>query len=197
MWDSSAGFFEREQFEAVRACLKPHYRGIVSFAYITGWRTPSEILPLEWRQIDMRVGEVRLDPGTTKNGQGRVFPFTAELREVLERQERTAEGLRRQGLTVSHVFFHTSGKKAGQRIKEDGFAKAWQQARVEAGCPDRIVHDLRRTAVRNLVRAGVPERVAMQLTGHKTRAVFERYNIVSHGDLHDAAQRLDRFASAG
>lgn len=129
MWDSSAGFFEREQFEAVRACLKPHYRGIVSFAYITGWRAPSEILPLEWRQIDMRVGEVRLDPGTTKNGQGRVFPFTAELREVLERQERTAEGLRRQGLTVSHVFFHTSGKKAGQRIKEDGFAKAWQQAR--------------------------------------------------------------------
>jgi integrase len=67
-------------------------------------------------------------------------------------------------------------------------------ARVLAGCPTHIPHDFRRTAVRNLVRAGVPERVAMLLTGHKTRAVFERYNIVSPGDLRDAARRLDQFA---
>ena len=74
--------------------------------------------------------------------------------------------------------------------------KAWRKARVNAGCPGRIPHDFRRTAVRNLVRAGVPERVAMQLTGHKTRAVFERYNIVSSGDLRDAARRLDTYASS-
>jgi hypothetical protein len=69
---------------------------------------------------------------------------------------------------------------------------AWREARTDAGCPGRILHDFRWTAVRNLVRAGVPERVAMQRTGHKTRAIFERYNIVNVGDLSEAEQRLDR-----
>jgi integrase len=94
------------------------------------------------------------------------------------------------------VFCFTIGRKAGQRIGESGYLHAWNHARVAAGCPGRIPHDCRRTAVRNLVRAGVPERVAMQLTGHLTRAVFERYNIVSAGDLREAAQRLDAYASA-
>ena len=79
--------------------------------------------------------------------------------------------------------------RAGQPIKS--FRVAFRTACVEAGCPGRVLHDFRRTAVRNLVRAGIPERVAMQLTGHKTRSVFERYNIVSAGDLREAAKRLD------
>ena len=91
--------------------------------------------------------------------------------------------------------FDTKGTKTGKGITESGFNKAWRKARIAAGCPGRIPHDFRRTAVRNLVRAGVLERVAMQLTGHKTRAVFERYNIVSPGDLRNAARRLDSYAS--
>jgi integrase len=187
------GFFEPEQFASVRQHLPAHLRGIVDFAHITGWRTPSEVLTLEWRQVDLQAGEVRLDAGTTKNGEGRVFPFTKALRAVLEAQKQQAEQLKHAGTITRFVFYYTTGAKAGQRVTESGFNKAWRKARNDAACPARIPHDFRRTAVRNFVRAGVPERVAMQLTGHKTRAVFERYNIVSAGDLRDAAQRLEAY----
>jgi Phage integrase family len=80
-------------------------------------------------------------------------------------------------------------KVKGKRITT--FIKAFRAACTKAGCPGRIPHDLRRAAVRNLVRAGVPERVAMQMTGHKTRSVFERYNIVSECDLVEAAKKLN------
>jgi integrase len=101
--------------------------------------------------------------------------------------------LKRSGLLTPSVFVFLVSAKAGQPITEGAYNKAWRQARVKAGCPDRITHDFRRTAVRNLARAAVPERVALQLTGHKTRAVFERYNIVRAGDLRDAARRIDMY----
>ena len=87
------GFFEPEQCTRVKRHLPAHMRGIVAFAHVTGWRTPSEILPLEWRSLDMKAGEVRLDAGTTKNGEGRVFPFTTALRRVLDEQQQVAEAL--------------------------------------------------------------------------------------------------------
>ena len=93
------------------------------------------------------------------------------------------------------MFCQVGGVKAGRRLSVSGYSKLWHRARRLGGCPTHIPHDFRRTAVRNLVRAGVPERVAMLLSGHKTRAVFERYNIVSPGDLREAARRLDHFAS--
>ncbi len=87
------GFFEPEQCTRVKRHLPAHMRGIVAVAHVTGWRTPSEILPLEWRSLDMKAGEVRLDAGTTKNGEGRVFPFTTALRRVLDEQQQVAEAL--------------------------------------------------------------------------------------------------------
>ena len=87
----------------------------------------------------------------------------------------------------------TLGKKSGARITASGFDKAWRLARVAAGCPGRIPHDFRRTAVRNLEQAGVPRSVAMKLTGHKTESVYRRYAIVSPGDLRSAARQLDAY----
>jgi integrase len=178
------GFFEREQFETVRSHLPEYARPIVTFAYITGWRIPSEVLTLQWRHVDFDANEVRLDPGTTKNDDGRVFPLTSELRTLLETQRDRRDGLRDQGQICPWVFNQNGGP-----VKS--FRWSWDEACRRGGCPGRLLHDFRRTAVRNLVRAGVPERVAMQMTGHKTRSVFERYNIVSSGDLRSAARSLE------
>lgn len=186
-----SGFFEREQFESVMAHLPVEVQPVIEFAYITGWRIASEVLPLEWRRVDFEAGEVKLDPGTTKNDDGRTFPMTARLRAVLQVQHTERERLKKAGHIFPLVFFREVEKP--QAIKS--FSKAWKSACRAAGCPGRIPHDLRRTAVRGLVRAGIPERVAMTMTGHKTRSVFERYNIVSPQDLKDAAKRLDAAAS--
>jgi integrase len=178
------GFFEKEQFESVRRNLPEALQPVISFAFITGWRIRSEVLPLQWRQIDFAAGRVMLDVGSTKNQEARTFPLTVELRELLVAQKAKAEALKQKG-TICPWVFH----RDGVRIKT--FRRSWLTACRRAGTPGRIPHDFRRTAVRNLVRAGIPERVAMTMTGHKTRAVFERYNIVSEGDLDMAAQKLN------
>jgi integrase len=111
--------------------------------------------------------------------------MTRELREVLDQQKAMTENLRRRLAAVCPRVV----RRGGRPIKS--FRTAFKSACLGAGCPGRLLHDFRRTAVRNLVRAGMPERVAMQLTGHQTRSVFERYNIVSAGDLREAAKRID------
>jgi integrase len=113
----------------------------------------------------------------SKNKDGRILPLRGELLDVLER---AAE---RRRLDCTFVF-HVNGQPIGQ------FRKSWKTACKSAGLSGLIPHDLRRTAVRNMVRAGIPERVAMSLSGHKTRAIFDRYNIVSESDLAEAAERL-------
>jgi integrase len=165
---------------------------VVTFAYLTGWRMASEILPLEWRQIDVAAGEIRLDPETTKNREGRTFPMTDDLRRMLEEQHEERKQLQKAGHVVPWVFWRMvangrRGPKAPQAIAS--LTKAWK-AGIAACCPGRIPHDLRRTAVRNLERAGIPRSVAMTLTGHKTPSVFARYDIVSGGDLTTAAAQL-------
>lgn len=178
------GFFEAEQFLAVRRHLPAEVQPVVTFAYLTGWRVQSEVLRLQWPQVDFRAGVVRLEPGTTKNDEGRLFPLIPELRASLEAQrERTRALERKLGQVIPWVFH-----RQGQPIQ--GFRRSWRTACRKAGCPGRIPHDFRRTAVRNLERSGVSRSVAMKLTGHRTESVYRRYAIVSEGDLREAGQKL-------
>jgi integrase len=184
------GFFERDQIERVLDHLPTAVQPVVRFAYITGWRIPSEVLPLQWRHIDFEAHVIRLDPHTTKNDEGRTFRFTDSLQQLLETQKAEHDRLKAEGVLCPWLFHRTGKKVKGKPIVR--FTKAWRKACAKAGCPGRYPHDLRRTAVRNLVRAGIPERVAMQMTGHKTRSVFERYNIVSECDLVESREEAQR-----
>ncbi len=136
------------------------------------------------------MGRVVLHPGTTKNEDARIFPFTDELRQLLEKQWDTTQSLQQDRGIICPWVFHRNGKP----IKS--FYAAWHSACKKAGLPGRIPHDFRRTAVRNLIRAGVPELVAMQLTGHRSRSVFRRYHIIVESDLVEAAQKLDQAAKS-
>jgi integrase len=183
------GFFEREQYEAVRRRLRPDLQVAIAIAYAFGWRMQSEVLTLARRQIDLDAGTLRLEPGSTKNGDGRVVYLPADLKAQIAAQIERVRGLeRRPGRIVPYLFPYLGGRHEGERIRD--FRKAWSTACKKAAVAGQFRHDLRRTAVRNLVRAGVPERVAMTVTGHKTRSVFDRYDIVSPADLQEVARKL-------
>jgi len=170
------GFLDHGICLSLRNGLPAHLKDPVTFLYLSGWRV-SEMRSLEWRDMDLAGQVVRLRPEVSKNKDGRLLPLRGELLEVVERRRE------RRRLDRANVFHHE-----GQPIGD--FRKAWKSACKAAGLDGIIVHDLRRTAVRNMVRAGVPERVAMSLSGHKTRNVFDRYNIVSEADLAEAAERI-------
>ncbi len=184
------GFFEAEQYEAVRRVLPPDLQAVVALAYTLGWRVRSEVLSLELRQVDLKAGTIRLDPGRTKNDDGRVIYLTPELIALLRDQiARVMALMRERGAVIPYLFPHLERGRLQGRRRQD-FVKAWKTACKRAGCAGMLKHDFRRTAVRNAVNRGVPERVAMDVTGHKTRSVFDRYHIVSPADLQEAARKL-------
>jgi integrase len=114
----------------------------VEFAHVTGWRTSSEILPLEWRQVDMKAGEVRLDAGSTKNGEGRVFPFTAELRRVLEDQQEAAELLKKAGVISVLLHEREEDGQADHRVRvQQGVAEGAGRGRLPGTNPARLSSD--------------------------------------------------------
>jgi integrase len=181
-----AGFFEEAQYQAVKRLLPEDLQAAIAIMFTYGWRK-AEVLTLERRQLDLKAGTLRLD--TSKNGEPRTVYLTPELKALLTAQvERVDRLSRRVGRIVSALFPHPKGRRVGE--PRQGFGKRWRTACAKAGVPGRLLHDFRRTAVRNLERRGVPRSVAMKLTGHKTETVYRRYAIVSDADLREAAKRL-------
>jgi integrase len=192
--DPRAGFVTREQFAAIRRHLPEELQVAMTVAYTFGWRK-REILGLKRHQYNAQDGTLRLEPGTTKNREGRLVRLTPELHAMLEAQvERVCELERKDGRVIPWLFPHLDGPQKGERIVEP--RKPWLAACNGAGLPGLLIHDLRRSAVRNMEQAGVSRSVAMKLTGHKTEAVYRRYAIVSQADLEEAARRLAGVPSA-
>ena len=174
--NTRTGFVENEQFWRLYPHLPDHLKAVALFSYETGCRR-GEVVSTKWKQLDMVTGVVRLNPGETKNKQGRVIPLSEMMVFMLNRLPRKSE-----------FVFTYKGKQFYD------FRTGWKKACKAAGrdFDDFLFHDLRRSAVRNMVRSGTPERVAMAVSGHKTRTVFDRYNIVDETDLKQAMKSIGK-----
>jgi integrase len=130
--------------------------------------------------VDWHANSIRLEKRQTKGKQSRIAPMYGDLRAWLEAAYKVRDP---DCLTI--VAYR------GTSVSET--KTAWTSARKRAGDPDVLIHDLRRTAVRNMVRAGVSEKQAMLISGHKTRSVFDRYDIIDERDTELAGQKVAHF----
>ena len=141
------------------------------------------VMRLKWEQVDFEFGIVHPDPEHSKIKKCGSAPMDSMLRKILTIQKQRWE---RSGKRCDWVFPNENGT---DRNKD--FRKAWQSACERAGIGKRHFHDLRRTAVRDMVRSGIDQTVVMKISGHQTRSIFDRYNIVNNDDLTDAARKRD------
>lgn len=179
------GFVSRGRFEAILQHLPEHLHALFVAAFTTGWRLRSELLTREWRHVDLEHGWLILEPGEGKTGEGRQFPLTPKLRAALERQyERKHEIERTREVVIRHVFFYDDGSPVRD------VRRAWEKACEEAGMPGLLVHDLRRSAAREMIRSSIPQIVAQRLIGHRTASIFTRYCITDEDLLRDAVDKL-------
>jgi integrase len=191
--NARSGFFEPDEWHEIRERLPVHHQDACDFANLTGWRI-MEVFGLRWADVDFQTGFVRLAGRKTKSGRARSFPFRAmpELHALLERRRAQTDVAQRAGeRIIPHVFHDADGRAlfgADQRPKKS-FRRAWRRACLDAGYPGRIPHDFRRTVVRNLERSGVARSVAMELIGHRTESVYQRYDIVAERDLAEGVAR--------
>jgi len=168
------GFVEDAQYAVLlEKAPETWLKAFLAIAYRFGLRS-REILDLRVRQVE--ADTIRLDPGSTKNDEGRVVPLTPEIRRLLVP---CVVGKAPRDFVFTRGTLHVRD-----------FRGAWETLVTAAGVPDLLVHDLRRSAVRNMIRKGVPERIAMAISGHKTRSIFDRYNIVAESDILAAGKLL-------
>jgi integrase len=172
------GFLEHNQYLVLRDELADHQRLILVIGYHLGMRR-GEILRLRWDQVDWNENLIRLEKRQTKGKKARIAPLYGELRAWLDMAYTARD---------PECPFIVSWQ--GHGISE--VKTAWKKACGRAKIPELLVHDLRRTAARNMIRAGIPEKQIMLIAGWKTRNMFDRYHIVDERDIHEAGKKLAR-----
>jgi integrase len=173
------GFVEPAEFERLWAELPGELlKDYATFLYLSGWRS-NEAKTLEWRDVDLEAGEIKLRIANSKTAKPRTLPLFGELRAMIERRCAMRNSL--------FVFCQENGRPIGD------VRRSWKHAVARAGLPGIKPHDLRRSCVRNLVRSGISQHVCQSWTGHATPSVFARYDITSADDLKLAAAKLDTY----
>ncbi len=170
------GFLKPELYQKLLFELPDVLRLLFVIAYHVGLRRGA-LLRIKWSQVDLKANTIWME-GRKSNRKPEpvAVPIYGDMAKFIEMQPRTSEYLFARGSTP---------------IRD--FRESWDLACQRAGIPDLLFHDLRRTAVRNLRRAGVPETVIMKITGHRTRSVFERYNITDETDTQEAGRKAEVF----
>ena len=179
------GFLEKAQYEKLLHELPAYLKLALVMGYHTACRL-GEVMALRWTDVDLETENptFTIPAEIAKNGLHRTIPIYGDMLPALRQQKAARD---EKYPTLDWVFHDGSG----QRLKT--FYKAWGSACQRAGLKGQLFHDLRRSAVRNMVRAGIPEKTAMAISGHKTRHVFDRYNIVVDKDLANAAAILTQY----
>ena len=207
--NARAGFFEPDQLKKIEAAFPEQYRRIWQMFDETGWRGFSEILSRKKTDVDLDGGWLTIDASDNKTKRARRFPITPRLREIIEAQLAWSRAVELKLERVIPWLFHTApgmrmrNKNPGGRISRSRWDHAWIAAFKKAGVPagtkvpgGRIPHDLRRTAAKRFVSAGVPQSVAMKLLGHETESIYRRYAIVDGPAMTEAAATLAAFRAA-
>jgi integrase len=179
-----------EEFEVLKREL-PEYALVLSIGYYLGMRQ-AEVLKLREKQIHFYgdgtdEGYIELHPGETKSGEGRRPPFSSSIGRAL--REHLKKNTRRD---PERFLFAT---KKGNPLAN--FRRSFKRACKRAGIEGLWHHDFRRTAVTNMRKAGVHDSVIKSISGHKTDAVFKRYNQIDMDDRRDAVKKLENYLSGG
>lgn len=176
------GFLEDSQYVKVRDALPERLKALFVVGYHVGVRL-GELRKIEWSQVDLKAGEIRLHKKQTKGKKARTIPIYGEMRSWLEMQKARRDQM---WPACPWVFNHYNRGL-------DGHITGFVEACVAAGVPNLRFHDLRRSAIRNMERAGIPRKIAMEISGHKTEAVYRRYDIVSPQDIRLAAAKMENY----